>query len=96
MTKRKTSSKPEKAKTSTINQCPALADKIKGGGNWAWAYYSQPNAQEKAEAVMKWMAEAGNYKWSVARFDSWQSEDGQSWVVHYHLDNDRRPISKQG
>lgn len=91
MKKHKTTQKPGKASPTT--SCPAKADKIQMGCNWAWAYYAQPEAQQKAEAVAQWMAEGGNWKWGVGRADCHQMEGSETWVVHYHLDNDRRPNS---
>lgn len=92
MKKHTTEQKPAKASRTSNPSCPAKADRIQGGGNWAWAYYAQPDAEAKAQAVTQWMKEGGNWKWSCGgRADCSLAADGQTWVVHYHLDNDRRP-----
>ena len=103
MTKRKTTTKPAKAsqQSTTEPQCPYIPDTVRGGGNWAWAYYSScplATAQEKAEAVAKWITEGRNYKWSCAgRVDTWAKDEtnGQVWICHFHLDNTRHPRTKQ-
>lgn len=102
MTKRKITTKPAKASPQTTSPvCPFTPDSVRGGGNWAWAYYSScplATAQEKAEAVAKWIAEGRNYKWSCGgRVDTWAKDDtnGQVWICHFHLDNTRHPRTQQ-
>ncbi len=89
MTKRKTSTKPDKAQPANA-QCPAQAVAHTGGINWGRAYY---DTELKAQQVGKWISEGSSYKWSHARWSVSQvTVDGISlWELDHHRDNTRSP-----